>query len=177
MCRVCQLDICWVINTYIVLGTSVDKRKPGEMLCQSFKFSFRYHRFKSSLVRSKQGGLFSPPNQPVDGWTVVDDRIVPGIFKTPEDGVLNDTKLSVPFGKWFSSVPRCQTGKYGRDMIGFTLGLGNMTVYEAMLESSLWVVDGRGRVKYGNLQIQHCFCPEDGVEYCWIRHPLPHDVR
>ena len=128
-------------------------------------------------MRSKQVELSSPPAQPVDGWTVVDDRIVPGIFKSPEDGILTNTSSPVSFGKWFSSLPRVQTGKYGRDMMGFTIGLQKQKVPEAMLESSLWVVDSRGRIKYGDLQFQHCYCPEEGVEYCWIRHPLPHDIR
>ena len=47
------------------------------------------------------------------------------------------------------------------------------------VESSLWIVDNRGRVKYGNYQSQQSSSPSPGtrLEYAWVRHPLPHDVR
>ena len=64
----------------------------------------------------------------------------------------------------------------------------------ASVASSLWIVDNRGRVKYGNYQTQvdkpfhisiHMYCVQEAqeaipgarLEYAWVRHPLPHDVR
>ena len=47
----------------------------------------------------------------------------------------------------------------------------------ASVESSLWIVDNRGRVKYGNYQSQQTTSPGARLEYAWVRHPLPHDVR
>ena len=49
----------------------------------------------------------------------------------------------------------------------------------ASVESSLWIVDNRGRVKYGNYQSQQSTSTSPGtrLEYAWVRHPLPHDVR
>ena len=49
----------------------------------------------------------------------------------------------------------------------------------ASVESSLWIVDNRGRVKYGNYQSQQTTStsPAARLEYAWVRHPLPHDVR
>ena len=49
----------------------------------------------------------------------------------------------------------------------------------ASVESSLWIVDNRGRVKYGNYQSQQTTSTSPGgrLEYAWVRHPLPHDVR
>ena len=47
------------------------------------------------------------------------------------------------------------------------------------MESSLWIVDNRGRVKYGNYQSQQSSSSSPGtrLEYACVRHPLPHDVR
>ena len=52
-------------------------------------------------------------------------------------------------------------------------------VSAASVESSLWIVDSRGRVKYGNYQSQQSTSTSPGtrLEYAWVRHPLPHDVR
>ena len=49
----------------------------------------------------------------------------------------------------------------------------------ASVESSLWIVDNRGRVKYGNYQSQQTTSTSPGgrLEYALVRHPLPHDVR
>ena len=67
---------------------------------------------------------------------------------------------------WFSAVPRTPKGS-SRNMVGFTLGLQQDQVRpgtisstenvlcqlsEARLQSRLWVLDNRGRVKFGSSQ-------------------------
>ena len=50
-------------------------------------------------------------------------------------------------------------------------------ISSARLESDLWVLDNRGRVKYRDSQWEDSEVVGERLEYCGLRHPLPFDIR
>ena len=111
----------------------------------------------------------------MDGWTVVDDRIIHGIFRSPG----KSPEFMSPhekYGKWFSSIPRNPDMKFGRNMLGFTLGTEIGQEKEVMMESFTWVLDRFGRIKYENEQFLWTG-PDQKIQFSSVRHPLPHDVK
>ena len=143
---------------------------------QTFKFGLRYREVKSCFLAAAEQEVAVPGSLLVNGWTVVEDRIVPGIFPP---GLLTDTALAERRpgpGLWFSALPRIRRhGQYSRNMLGFTLGLASCEVSSARLQSRLWVVDRRGRVRYCDSQDR--VRGGERLEYCWLSHSLPHDIR
>ena len=139
-----------------------------------FRFSFRFKCFRQSISRLD----YYLPQQacpPRDGWTVVDDRIVPGIVHGPNKG----QEFQAPYekyGKWFSAIPRHPEMKFGRNMLGFTLGTEMGQEKEVMMESFTWVLDRFARVKYENEQFLWTG-PDQKPQFTSVRHPLPHDVK
>jgi hypothetical protein len=80
------------------------------------------------------------------------------------------------YGKWFSTIPRNPEMKFGRNLLGFTLGTDMGKEKEVMMESFTWVLDRFARVKYENEQFLWTG-PDQKVQFCSVRHPLPHDVK
>merc|ERR1712142_621130 len=146
----------------------------GAMYQIKLRFSFRFKFFRQNI--SLLDYYFPHPAcPPRGGWTVVDDRIVPGIVRSPG----KSPKMMIPYeeyGKWFSATPRHPEMRFGRNMLGFTLGTEAGKEKEVMMESSTWVLDKFARVRYENEQFLWTG-PGKKHQFSSVRHPLPHDVR
>ena len=94
---------------------------------QAFKFGLRYREVKSCMVRAVEQELSLPGSLLVYGWTVVEDRIVSGIFPPVSITDTGSVERSPGPGVWFSAVPRSRRSN-SRNMLGFTLGLNSCQV-------------------------------------------------
>ena len=92
-------------------------------MIRTFKLGVRYKQLKSCLTLSRQQEVRSPGSLLVYGWTVVEDRLVSGIFAPADITNTEESRL----GAWFSALPRSQ-GDNTRNMLAFTLGLNHCQV-------------------------------------------------
>merc|ERR1719219_544379 len=99
---------------------------------QTYKLGLRYKQLKSCLAEAKKQELLKPGGLLVSGWTVVEDRVVSGIFAPLEiTNTANvDQRGLTATSAWFSAEPRRSNGAT-KNMLGFPLGLHQHQISEA----------------------------------------------